>query len=188
MARFVVLFDANVLYPAQLRSLLLYTAGCDIFQARWTDRIQDEWMRNLLINRPDLTREALERVRAAMDRAQPHAKVSGFEVLEEKLTLPDPDDRHVLAAAIVGKVDVIVTLNHKDFPEDILATYGIEAQTPDEFLSAQISLEQSKVLDAVRTHWRSLANPPFTLVEYLDLLTRNGFEESVEMLRPLLLN
>ena len=95
----VVVYDACVLYPAPLRDLLMHLAWARLVHARWTDAIHDEWIRNLLANRPDLSRAQLERTRALMERAVPEASVTGYEHRISALTLPDPDDRHVLAAA-----------------------------------------------------------------------------------------
>ena len=92
------------------------------FRARWSPRIHDEWKRNLLINRPDLTSAQLDRTSGLMDQAIPDGLVTGHEALIAGLTLPDPDDRHVLAAAIRCNASVIVTFNEKDFPEAALAS------------------------------------------------------------------
>ena len=81
------------------------------FRARWSTQIQDEWKRNLLANRTDLTREQLDRTSNLMDRAIPDALVLDYETLAVNLRLPDPDDRHVLAAAIRCGAGVIVTFN-----------------------------------------------------------------------------
>ena len=89
----------------------------DLFKARWTDIIHDEWIRNVSVNN-NIDPLKLERVRDLMDLNVRDAKVEGFEYLIESLELPDPDDRHVLAAAIHAKADAIVTFNMKDFPED----------------------------------------------------------------------
>src|SRR3954467_1188927 len=105
------LYDANVLYPAPLRDLLVRLATKGLFQARWTARIQEEWISNLLLNRPEITRDQLERTRRLMERAVPGCLVTGYEPLVESMNLPDPNDRHVLAAAVCGRADVIVTRN-----------------------------------------------------------------------------
>ena len=125
MANFVALFDACVLYPAQLRDLLLRVAISDLFKARWTDQIHDEWIRNLLENRPDIAPERLARTRELMNASVPDCLVTEYEPFIQQLTLPDQDDRHVLAAAIRCQAGVIVTLNLRDFPEDVVSDYGI---------------------------------------------------------------
>jgi hypothetical protein len=100
--------------------------------------------------------------------------VTGYQALIPSLSLPDPDDRHVLAAAIVGRCDVIVTANLKDFPESELAPYGIDAQHPDEFLSNHFNLAPGAFCDAIHKVRGRLRNPPFTAPQYLAVLTRHG--------------
>jgi hypothetical protein len=89
------------LYPAPLRDLLMHLALSGLFRARWTARIRDEWMAALLEKRSDQTREQLEWTRNQMDAAVPDCLVDGYQHLEAGLDLPDPADRHVLAAAIL---------------------------------------------------------------------------------------
>jgi hypothetical protein len=110
------LLDANVLYPAPLRDLLLQLAVTDIFKARWTADIHREWIEALLRNEPHRDRAALERTRDLMDSKTRDCLVTGYEALIPVIQLPDANDRHVLAAAIVGHCDVIVTQNLKHFP------------------------------------------------------------------------
>jgi hypothetical protein len=102
VAAFIVFYDANVLYPAELRNLLMHLALVGVFRAKWSADVHEEWMSSLLANRPDLTRKKLERTRQLMDKAAPDALVTGYEHLIPGLVLPDPKDRHVLAAAIRG--------------------------------------------------------------------------------------
>lgn len=103
MANFTAIYDACVLYPAPLRDLLMHLALTDLFRAKWTDAIHDEWTKSVLESRPDLTREQLERTRALMNIHVRNCLVTSYEDLIPSLTLPDPDDRHVLAAAIRGR-------------------------------------------------------------------------------------
>ncbi len=110
MAR-IALYDACVLYPAPLRDLLMRLALADLFQARWTDEFHDEWTRNVAANRPNISPESLARCRKLMDEHVPDCLVTGYEPLIPSLSLPDPDDRHVLAAAIHRGAGQIVTFN-----------------------------------------------------------------------------
>jgi predicted nucleic acid-binding protein len=128
LANFTALFDANVLYPAPLRDLLIELALTGHFRAKWSNEIHDEWIRNLIKNRTDLKESDLLRTRKAMDSAVLDSLVENYQSLIPTLTLPDESDRHVLAAAIRGRADVIVTLNIKDFPESELSKYSISAQ------------------------------------------------------------
>src|SRR5207244_188431 len=109
-----------------------HLALTDLFGVKWTDQIHEEWIRSVLANRPDLTREQLNRTRDLMNRHVRDCLVTGYDGLIPCLTLPDPDDRHVLAAEIRGRADVIVTFNLGDFPAAVLAGYRIDAQHPDE--------------------------------------------------------
>lgn len=128
---FTAVYDACVLYPAPLRDFLMWLALSGRFRARWSAQIHDEWKRNLIKNRPDITAEQLDRTADLMDLAIPDGRVTGHEVLIEGLTLPDSGDRHVLAAAIRCHASVIVTFNERDFPADVLGAFGLEAQHPD---------------------------------------------------------
>ena len=185
MAILGAFFDANVLYPSGLRNFLMHLALTGIFRAHWSAEVHDEWMRNLLKNRPDITRERLERTRRLMDKAAPDALVTGYESLIESIDLPDRDDRHVLAAAIRCGASVIVTLNLADFPGHALANFRIEAQHPDDFVLALLDAFPDFVLEAARTHRASLKNPPKTQEEYLAELNAQGLEKSVRVLRNL---
>jgi len=169
---FTALLDACVLYPAPVRDLLIETANTSVYRARWSDGIHDEWTRNVLADNPDILPEVLARTRHLMNTAVPDALVTGYQEIIPTLTLPDPNDRHVLAAAIVGRADVIVTSNLKDFPADVLQPYGIEAQHPDEFLMHQRDLDHDRFLGCVKRIRARLVNPPFTPDEYIASLRR----------------
>ena len=116
-SKFTVIYDACVLYPNYLRDILIQLAIADLFRAKWTNLIHDEWIRNLIENRPDLPREKLNQVKDLMNSQVRDSLVTDFEQLIPSLTLPDPNDRHILAAAIVAEADVIVIFNLKDFPD-----------------------------------------------------------------------
>ena len=184
MGSFTALLDASVLYPAPLRDLLLELAVSDLYRAKWSNVIHDEWINALLRTRPDLTRERLERTRDLMNTHTRDALVTGFEDLIEVLTLPDPNDRHVLAAAIKGRADVIVTTNLKDFPNNALKRWGIEAQHPDEFLTHQFHLSQPTFLTAMKTVRLRLKNPPKSVEDYLDTLRTQGLLATVNEIAP----
>lgn len=135
-----MLYDANVLYPSTLRDLLIRIAQAGLVQGKWSARILDEVFDNLCENRPDLDATALNRTRALMMTAVRDCMVSGYESLIPVLELPDPDDRHVLAAAIRVRAQVIVTDNQKDFPAETLSEWDIEPKDADEFVLDQIGL------------------------------------------------
>lgn len=174
MPSYTALLDANVLYPAPIRDLLMQLAADDLFRAQWTEMIHDEWINALLRNEPHRNPKALERTRQLMNTATRDALIEGYEQLIDCLVLPDPDDRHVLAAAIVGRCDVIVTQNLEDFPPDVLQPFRIEAQHPDDFLAHHLSLAAGRFCAAVRKVRARLKNPPYQAAEYLAILTRQG--------------
>lgn len=174
MSTFTALLDANVLYPAPMRDLLLQLAVTDLFRAKWTDDIHREWINALLRNGPLRDRATLERTRDLMNLATRDCLVTGYELFIPQLTLPDENDRHVLAAAIVGRCDVIVTQNLKDFPGAILDQYGIVAEHPDEFLTNHLHLAPGVFCSAVRKVRARLKKPPYNAEEYLAILTQQG--------------
>lgn len=184
MSSYTALLDANVLYPAPVRDLLLQLAVSDVYRARWTADIHQEWIEHLLRNEPHRKRADLERTRALMDQATRDVLITGYENLIPALELPDPNDRHVLAAAIVGRCDVIVTANLKDFPENALAPFGIDAQHPDEFLCNHLNLAPGLFCGCVQKIRSRLKNPPYTTDEYLETLIRNGLVATAAELRP----
>jgi hypothetical protein len=182
---FTVVYDACVLYPAPLRDLLIRVAARGLVRARWTDRILEETFRSILSNRPDLAKGALDRTRELMNRAIRDVLVTGYEGLIDGLDLPDPDDRHVVAAAIRTGAQVIVTSNLDDFPEVALAPYSIEAQHPDTFVLHLIDLAPGAVCSVVSEQAAALKNPPRSLGEVLDVLRGTGLAQSVARLREL---
>jgi predicted nucleic acid-binding protein len=189
ISTFTAFFDANVFYGARLRSLILFLAQTKLFRARWSDRVHDEWIRNLLEKRPSLQRADLMRTRQLMDAAVLDALVTGYEPLINAMDLPDPDDRHVLAAAVVCKASCIVTFNISDFPEESLAPYGLHAVHPDDFLRDVESVDPAAFADAV---WQDLDHyraPPLDLPEYVVALRKAGvprIAEQISKLAPIL--
>lgn len=113
MSRYTALLDANVLYPAPTRDVLMQLAVMDIFKAKWSEDIHREWIDALMRNAPHRERASLERTRDLMNQATRDCLVIGYAAMIPSLELPDPNDRHVLAAAIVGRCEVIVAWNQK---------------------------------------------------------------------------
>ena len=185
MTRFVALLDACVLYPNYLRDILIQLALTDLYRAKWTHLIHEEWMRNLLKNRPDMKMVQLETVRDLMDKSIRDCLVQEFEGVIPSLALPDPDDRHILAAAIVSEAHVIVTFNLKDFPNSVLTKYNIEAKHPDDFIVDIIDLNPLKVMSALETARRRFKNPPKTFEEYMEILIKQELPKSVTIFREL---
>jgi predicted nucleic acid-binding protein len=173
LSRYTVMLDACLLYSAPLRDLLIELAQSDLYRAKWTKRIEQEWLDALIANRPDLTAERLWRTCKAMRDAVEDSDVIGYESLVDGLILPDPNDRHVLAAAIHAKCDAIVTLNLKDFPDDAVAVFDMEILHPD-----------ATVITAARRIRARLANPPVQAADYIGALERYGLPKIASALRP----
>lgn len=140
-------------------------------------------MRSVLKDRVDLKRADLERTRRLMDQHAGDCLVSEYEHHIETLDLPDPNDRHVLAAAIEVNADAVVTWNLADFPSDLISKYGIEVLTPDQLVGMLLTNDFDGVIDSMREHRRSLKNPPKTPEEYLETLKIQGFHASADLLR-----
>ncbi len=183
--RFIAVLDACVLYPVPIRDLLLSLAAAGLYKPKWSALIQDEWSRNLLANRADLKALQLQRTATMMNLAFPDADVEGYEVFIPTLTLPDPDDRHVLAAAIHGETEWIVTQNVRDFPSEVLAPWGIRAVHPDAFLQELLLSHPSQVVEALRRGRHRYRSPPITAQEMLTSLARQGLPETVQALAAL---
>ncbi|MBF0588182.1 MAG: PIN domain-containing protein [Magnetococcales bacterium] len=185
MASFTVILDACVLYPAPLRDLLIGLATTNLFRARWTDQIHEEWTRNLLKNRPDLSLKQLQRTRNLMDAVVEDCLVSGYEQLIGGLRLPDNNDRHVLAAAIRSGAEVIVTFNQKDFPSEILDEFNIFTEHPDDFVMNLIDLNPASVLSVARAQRNRLRNPPKSRTEFLDSLRNQQLTQTASFIQDM---
>lgn len=182
---FSVVYDACVLYPSSLRDLLIRVARAGIVQARWSESILDEAFGSILAKRPDLDAEKLERTRRLMNSALPAAMVHGHEALIDGLNLPDPKDRHVLAAAIRSGAQAIVTFNLKDFPEDTLGHFDIEPKHPDEFLMNCIDISSSTVMQVITELAGDYRNPQLTVPELFAALRGRGLVQSIAKLNDL---
>ena len=181
-ARFTAILDANVLYPQLIRNTLLSLAVERLYHARWSATIHAEWTRNLAQDRPELAVK-LARVVAHMNASVPDCLVSNYERLADSIELPDPDDRHVVAAAIVGHADAIVTFNTKDFPAAALQPYGIEVQHPDEFLMNQLQLQEIPALRAIKKMRARWTNPARPAQELILAFEKRGLPMTADLLR-----
>ncbi|ODT02041.1 MAG: hypothetical protein ABS52_15440 [Gemmatimonadetes bacterium SCN 70-22] len=183
---FSVVYDACVLHPAPLRDLLMRIARTGIVQARWSESILDECFSSIRRARPDLDPENLARTRALMQAALPAANVHDFEPLIDGIALPDPGDRHVLAAAIRSGAQAIVTFNTKDFPSSALGRYDVEAKHPDDFVMDCLDLAPVLVANCVREQAAALRNPAQSVGGVLTALRDGGLVQSVARLNELL--
>jgi len=185
--RIIAVLDANVLYPAPIRDFLLRLAEADLFIPKWSDEIHNEWVRNLLKNRPDLKAAQIEKTCRAMDNAFECANIKGFQSLINELDLPDKDDRHVLAVAIKSQASIIITFNKKDFPARSVKSHAVEIKDPDDFIVYLLKSNKSKVLESFSRLVNALKKPPQTQGQVLATLENCGLSESVAVIRKMLL-
>jgi predicted nucleic acid-binding protein len=173
-----------VLYPPTLRNVLLLVAQTGMVQAKWTSTILDEVFRNILRDRPELSLERLARQRKLIELTVRDAQVTGFEEFIPLVRCErDPDDRHVVAAALRAKAQLIVTFNVRDFSADELARWDIEAKHPDDFLVDQFYLDgpgMHRIIQSIADSWR---NPPGTAGDVLDRLERGQLPQTAALLR-----
>lgn len=179
----IAVYDACVLYPFHLRNVLIQCAFDGLVAARWTDDIHAEWIRNLAANSPSTPVARFETTRDMMKAVLPDANVANHRSLIPSLSLPDPDDRHVLAAAIAGGAETIVTWNLKDFPASQIAPHGIAAVSPDAFLSALHRAYPKALLSSIARARENLRRTTPSIAEFIDILERQGLAEFAPILR-----
>ncbi|SSC64731.1 PIN domain-containing protein [Ciceribacter selenitireducens] len=179
----VAVYDACVLYPFHLRNVLIQCAFDGLVEARWTDDIHDEWIRNLDANTSALPIERLITTRDRMKAVLPDADVADYRPLVADLELPDPDDRHVLAAAIAGKASVIVTWNLKDFPARHLLPYGVTSQSPDDFLTDLHAAFPEALVSSVKRARHNLRKTTPSVEAFVDALQQGGLKTFSDVLR-----
>jgi predicted nucleic acid-binding protein len=181
----IVVLDACVLYPMGIRNLLLSLADEDLYLPKWSPKIQDEWVRNLVNNRDDIDTKRIQKTVDAMNKAFPNANVAESEsTLQVKL--PDVDDNHVLETAIHCKAGIIVTNNLKDFPNDYLAQFDVKAISPDVFILSILATYPETSVEAFTKMIERYKNPPKTIEEVLEGLTNSGLKQSSEKLSELI--
>lgn len=182
--RYTALLDACVLYPLAMADALLSLATAGFFAAKWTTRIEDEWIRALERQRPDLAGRLTIR-RDSMRDAIPDWEVSEFAwaSIVRGITLPDPDDVHVLAAAIAGHADCIVTSNLRDFPSAILLEYGVEAIDPDTFIINQWDLDPVNAIAAFKRMRARRKKPQSSPEDFAYALELGGLPTAAGRLR-----
>lgn len=180
--RLTVVFDACVLYPAPLRDVLMHLAMTGMFRAKWTEMIHDEWMRSVMRQRPDMRLSRLRRTRMLMDAHALDSLVTGFESLIDRIPLPDPDDRHVVAAAIRARAHAIITFNLGDFPSTTLSPLGLAAWHPDAFVTRLLRADSRRVLEAMSHHRAALRRPPLSPGDYIAMLRRQGLQATADLI------
>ncbi|GAA0756258.1 PIN domain-containing protein [Ideonella azotifigens] len=179
-----VILDACVMYPIVISDALLTLATAGLLVPKWTAQIDAEWTRNLA---RDNGKPAgfYDRRRDAARRAVPDWEVPAAQWTPhlDGLRLPDPGDRHVLAAAIAAAASCIVTANLKDFPQQLLNVHGIRAVHPDDFLVQLLATHAAQALAAFKIQRTRLANPPLTPEEFATAFARAGLGKTAERLR-----
>jgi predicted nucleic acid-binding protein len=179
MRTFGVMLDADVLFAAPVRDTLLHAAEVGLYRPHWSDAVLEEVRRNLVEKRRT-SEEQAARLIETIREAFPEARVTGFERLIASMT-NHPKDRHVLAAAVRARAQLIVTSNLKDFPDDALKDFEIEAQAPDEFLLNLLDLEPNRMVQVVIEQARALHKKPMNVYQVLDRvgLHAPGFAEAM---------
>ena len=181
-ASYTAVLDANVLYPNLLRNLLLSLASDGLYHAKWTKEITREWSQNLVANRPDISSK-IERLIELVNLSALDCLVEDYEYIIPTIALPDAKDRHVVAAAIAGHADAIVTFNLKDFPQDVMDSFGIDLQHPDDFLMNQLQLRQFDALEIIRKVRERFKSPPMTADEFIELIQKNRLPQTAQYLK-----
>lgn len=166
----VAIFDACTLYPFHLRNVLVQMAVDRLVDARWTEEILDEWIRNLTANAPALPIERLQVTRQLMNDALPAAMVAEYHTHIPAVSLPDPEDRHVVAAGIAAGASLIITWNLRDFPPTELGKYCLQALSPDAFLSELYDEVPGLVVGSLANARRNLSKTRLSESDFVELL------------------
>lgn len=174
----VAVLDACVLYPFHLRNILVQAAVDRLVEARWTDAIHDEWTRNLRAAAPTIPAGRLRVTRRLMNEALPTATVEIYTQHIRDVNLLDPDDRHVVAAAIAAGASVILTWNLRHFPAKELRRFGLRRETPDTFLSALYDNAPAPMIGSLANARRNLTMTRVSPSAFIDIL---GNQRLVEL-------
>lgn len=183
MSRYTALLDACVLVPVALADTLLRLAEHDLFRPLWSERILEETTAAIVRVHPELGDGRAVRRSQAMRSAFPDALVTGWQPLVDGIDLPDANDRHVVAAAVRGRADAIVTANTKDFPPEALSGLGIAVRSPDAFLLDHLDLAPAATIQALQAQAFATRRPPITIAALLDHLAACGVPAFVEAVR-----
>jgi len=183
--RYTAVLDACVLFSRLQRDVLLSLAHADLYTARWTQEIENEWTSSLIEKYPDAA-EKTHLVVDQMREAIPDCLIVDYELFIPSLQLPDENDRHVLAAAIRGNADAIVSLNTKDFPVEVVSKFDIEIQTPDQFVLNQIMLHPPRALTAIKKMRARWERPSLTASDMIDLFEKRQLPQTAAHLRDVL--
>ena len=177
----MALLDANVLHGAHIRNLLLSLAGAGFFRPRWSARILEETENAISRFTGDADDGPIQRKR--IEKAFPEAMVVPDDRIQENLGLPDPDDNHVLGAAISASASVIVTENLRHFPARILSAHDIEALNADEYIANTLELDPSQTIPALKVMRIRLINPSFTVDEFIEKARQHGLRQVARIMK-----
>ncbi|SDM86318.1 PIN domain-containing protein [Kriegella aquimaris] len=178
--RFICVLDTNVIYPIEIRDLLFWFAHYDLYTPKWSEHIFAEWAD--VMKRKGVSEEEISKRMTRANLAFPDAFVPNYSGLISGLKLPDPNDCHVLAAAIKTNANVIVTNNIKDFPKEYLSSFGLSAKTADDFLTDIIDLNPEEAVKAFKEMVLYRRNPDLDEYEVLDILRNRGLKDSADFL------
>jgi hypothetical protein len=170
--RAVAVFDACILYPFHLRNILVQAAVDRLVEARWTDEIHDEWTRNLAVGARAIPMARLRNTRLLVNSALPAAMVTGYEDHLAAVSLPDPEDRHVVAAGIAAGATLILTWNLRHFPAKELQKFGLRRETPDDFLSCIYDEVPDMVINSLAKARQNLTKTNVSASDFIDILDR----------------
>jgi len=184
IGRYPALLDANVLHPAFVRGALLWFAVERLFQPHWSADILEEWKGSLKKRFPNTPDEKLDAQQALMTEHFPDAEIIGYQPFIEGIKLPDPGDRHVLAAAVVGRCAGIITSNVRHFPANLVDPLGIEIIHPDEFIVNIIDLHPSRAVAACKGHRAAMTQTSPSPIEFLEKFERAGLIQAHQRLSP----
>ena len=178
--RFTVVLDANVLASGLGRNILLSLAEAGLFRPRWTDAILDETERAIskIIGDPAKAKTQRKRI----EKAFPEACINGHEIFVDGLQLKDPDDRHVVAAAIRTRAAIIVTDNLKDFDPDVLEALDIQCLGLDDFVADQIDLAGPEAIEALKVMRERFKNPAISAEDMIRRIEARGHVQTASLL------
>tara|TARA_Y100000114_G_scaffold154224_1_gene175812 strand:+ start:6053 stop:6628 length:576 start_codon:yes stop_codon:yes gene_type:complete len=181
-AHFTAVIDANVLFPIVIRDYLIWLSIHGLYTPKWSGKLLEEFTAIFGKKKKELTKEQIERQIQLMNRACPNALVEKYQGLLSSIELPDENDKHVVASAIKCNANVIVTYNLKDFPSEYLGSFGLTAVDPDTFIADMIDLSPDQCCEAFREMVLAKNKPPYTEIEYLEILKRNGLNQTAQEL------
>lgn len=182
--RFKCVLDTNVIYPLWIRDLLLWFAYYELYTPKWSHNIASEWI--AVMTRKGISKEEAHKRANVINKAFPDALVKNYEPLIDTLSLPDMDDRHVLAAAIKTNADLIITNNLKDFPQKYLNEFGLKSKCPDDFFTDIIDLNPDIAVQAFRKLVLNKKRPPYDEYDVLEIFRNNNLKDTANYLHALI--